>query len=228
MADNFDVKDAASVTHTIRAFDVGAGILAYAMVPIDSSGAQIMGEKSKASCLPVALPTNQALLGRGIDTVSDSFTRPADTTPYTMADLVANSTVAGSVVPLTFASATRYATGAGRIPRARLFKSDPTLTNARFRLHVFTATPTGIANGDNAAFSVNGTGYIGCFLIQVDRAFVNGAYGDGVPVDTDSNHAPIRFKLSSGSSLFGLLEARDAYTPISGEVFTATLEIEQT
>ena len=33
---------------------------------------------------------------------SQSFTRPGDTTPYASGDLVANSTTAGSVVPLTF------------------------------------------------------------------------------------------------------------------------------
>ena len=37
-----------------------------------------------------------------IKKVTDSFTRPANTTQYTAADLVANNATAGSVVPLTF------------------------------------------------------------------------------------------------------------------------------
>jgi hypothetical protein len=101
-------------------------------------------------------------------------------------------------------------------------KSSVSLTNASFGLHIYSAAPTGIANGDNAAWSTNLAGYLGSVDITMDKPFVDGAWGASDPTHD------IFFKFASGSSLKGLLEARAAYTPASAEVFTVTLEIEQT
>jgi hypothetical protein len=153
-----------------------------------------------------------------------NFTRPADTTAYATGDLVANSTTAGSVVAMSFTGATRVAAGSGMIRRARIKKSGTGVTNALFRLHLFKAAPATVTNGDNGVFSVSGVAdYIGAFDITVDRAFTDGAYGSGVPI----TGSEINFKLASGSTIYGLLEARGAYTPGNAEVFTADLEILQ-
>lgn len=220
MADNLDVKDAAAATKTLRTKDLGSQHLPYHAL-MDSSGAEMLGAKVSASSFPVVLPTDMALLGRGIVNPSDTFTRPADTTPYAAGDLVANSTTAGSVTALSFGSSARYSTGAGRIVRVRISKTSLSLTNAQFRLHIYSAAPTGIANGDNGAWSTEIAGYLGSAFVTLDRAFVDGAYGD-------VELAGIYFKLASGSSLKGLLEARAVYTPASAEVFTVTPEIQQT
>ena len=63
-----------------------------------------------------------------IITPTDSFTRPANTTQYAANDLVANSTTAGSVVPLSFP--TNQIRLQGIIRRVRLYKSAASATAA--------------------------------------------------------------------------------------------------
>lgn len=151
---------------------------------------------------------------------SASFTRPADTTAYSSGDLVANSTTAGSVTPMQF-TVGRIAGGSGMIRRLRLKKSDATLSGASFRLHLYNAAPTP-SNGDNGAWLTNGlANYIGSLDVTMDRAFTDGATGTGIP----TAGAEVNFLLPSGQIVYGLLEARAAYTPVSGETFTALLEV---
>lgn len=153
---------------------------------------------------------------------SANFTRPADTTAYASGDLVANSTTAGSVTPMQFTVA-RVAAGSGMIRRARLRKSGTSVTSASFRLHLYRASPTP-ANGDNAAWSTDQVAnYLGSIDVTCDRAFTDGASGNGVP----NTGSEINFKLSSGQVVYGLCEARAAYTPASGETLTWELEVLQ-
>ena len=56
-----------------------------------------------------------------ISIATASFTRPADTTAYASGDLVANSTTAGSVIPMTFVI--RPENRGSMIRRARIKKS---------------------------------------------------------------------------------------------------------
>lgn len=152
---------------------------------------------------------------------SQSFTRPADTTVYASGDTVANSTTAGSVTPLTLTAA-RVAAGAFMVHRLSLRKSGTSVTNAAFRVHLFKTSPTS-ASGDNAAISMTGSaGYVGYVDIVIDQAFTDGAVGFSSLAMSDTI-----VSLASGTSLYALLEARAAYTPISAEVFTLTAEITQ-
>lgn len=152
-----------------------------------------------------------------------SFTRPANTTPYDAGDLVANNTTAASVAPMTFTVA-RTAGGTGMIRRARIRKTGTGTTGASFRLHLYRTAPATITNGDNGAWSTSGSAdYIGAIDVTIDRAFTDGTAGNGVPL----SGSEINFDLPSGTTIRGLLEARGAYTPISGEVFTVDLEVLQ-
>lgn len=152
---------------------------------------------------------------------SATFTRPADTTAYANGDLVANSTTAGSVVPMSF-TALQSVNRGGRIKAAKVAFSDTVLTNASFRLHLYNASPVP-ANGDNGAWSTslvaNYLGYIDCTVAQ---AFTDGAAGRAVAVAATGDG--INF---TSATVYGLLAATAAYTPTSAEVFTVTLEIEQ-
>lgn len=164
--------------------------------------------------------THIGQVGGHILTPSASMTRPADVLAYAVGDLVANSTVAGSVVPLSFTVA-RVVAGSGMIRRCRLYKSGTSMTNATFRLHLYSASPT-VTNGDNGAWLSNQVAtYLGAFDVAIDRAFSDGAAGNGVPV----NGGEISEALTSGQLVYGLLEARGVYTPVSGEIFTAALEV---
>jgi hypothetical protein len=151
--------------------------------------------------------------------VTGTFTRPADTTAYASGDLVANSTTAGSVTPVSF-TISRTTGAGGMIRRARIRKSGTSITNSQFRLHLYSASPT-VTNGDNGTWlSDNAANYIGGFDVTIDKAFSDGASGNGLPtVGSEINF--------TSDTIYGLLEARAAYTPASAEVFTLTLEVIQ-
>jgi hypothetical protein len=157
--------------------------------------------------------------------VSANFTRPADTLAYASGDLVANSTTAASVTPMTFAGAARVSTGKGRVKRAKIKKSSTSLTNASFRLHLYTITPStssGIINGDNGVWLTKENGWIGSIDVTIDKAFNDAA--DGIGVATVGVDVPFA---AVASDIYGLLEARGAYTPASAEVYTVTIDVEQ-
>ncbi len=152
---------------------------------------------------------------------SAAFTRPNDTTAYASGDLVANSTTAASVVAMTFADTERNVGASGMVRRARVYKSSVGVTNTSFRLHLYTQAPV-IANGDNAAWSTDRAGYIGSMDVTMDKAFTDAAQGTATPT------AGLEMNYHIGAAtLYGLLEARAAYTPTAQETFTVTLEVLQ-
>lgn len=209
MSDNYSVKDGAGADLAIRSIDLASsGIHSPCVTPL-------VGVDPVTTANP--LPTSGLIANP-----TANFTRPADTSIYAVGDLVANSTTAGSVTPLNLTVA-RAAAGSFLIRRARLFKSGTSLTNAFFRLHLYRSSPTP-TNGDNGAWLTAQSGYLGAFDLVCDRAFSDGAHGAaGYPL----NGSEMSVKLSSGQAVYGLLEARGAYTPVSAEVFTVELEVYQ-
>jgi hypothetical protein len=168
-----------------------------------------------------AVTSNNALIER-----TASFTRPANTTVYAAGDLVANNVTAGSVTPLTFTTVSRNAGDAVRIERARINTSNALLTNASFRLHLFEGTPVPTV-GDNGVFNNSGVlatsgidGYVGSFEITLSNSGSTGSVGIGIP---NVGNAIIATP-TSGTSIFGLIEATAAYVPVSGATFTVSIE----
>ena len=159
-----------------------------------------------------------------ISAPSANFTRPADTTQYASGDLVANSTTAGSVVPMSWTPFPIRAGGWITGARLRIDKSD--IANASFRLHLYSATPTFVTAGDNSAFStVVATGYAS-WLASFDAtlAAIDAAGVAGIMVPTEGLVAPLA--LTQNATIYGLLEARGAYTPKSASILTVELLVE--
>ena len=147
-----------------------------------------------------------------------SLTRPADTTAYTIGDLVANSATAGSVVPLAFDLGVQMHTQCF-IRRVRIYSTDTSITNAQYRVHFYKIPPTP-ANGDNAAFSTNNVAnYIGACDVTLDQVFTDGSFGIGTP----NKGTDVSFIVAT-ENIYALIEARAAKTPDSAEVITVTLE----
>ena len=152
---------------------------------------------------------------------SASLVRPADTTAYTVGDLVANSTTAGSVLPLLLVSS-RNDAGSVLIERVKVHKTSVSITAASFRVHMFSVAPVPTV-GDNAAFATSGvSGYIGSMDVVMGQVFTDGASGF-----SDTTFKPIRARLGTGYTVYALIEARGAYTPSSAETFTVTLDVVQ-
>ena len=151
---------------------------------------------------------------------SATFTRPGDTTAYASGDLVANSTTAGSVVPMSFQLGNAFGIGVFRLTRARIIKTNTSPTNANFRLHLYQSSPTP-ANGDNGAWSTSAAAdWLGNIDVTSMLAFTDGCCGTG----STAAGSEMFIRLKAGSTVYGLLEAKAAYTPGNAESFTVVLE----
>lgn len=156
-----------------------------------------------------------------------TIARPGDTTPYTAGDLLANSVTAGSVVVSTFTNTARLTGGSGRVMGVRLMKSTNSITNATFRLHLFTVIPTITTNGDNSPISGNvvasAKGYLGFVNVSAMIGFSDVAWGTGAP---DNSRQLLPF-VAVARDIYGVWEVTGAYTPGNAEVFTFALIVDQ-
>ncbi|MDE4913448.1 hypothetical protein PQI07_22470 [Methylobacterium sp. 092160098-2] len=147
------------------------------------------------------------------------ITRPANTTAYAVGQLVANDTVAANVAPIPIAIC-RASGDVGLLKGLRVEKSSPNITNASFRIHLFRIAPT-MTNGDGGVYlPANGraSAEIGYFDVTMDLAYGDGAKGT-VAISERGYTCP-----PTAANLYALIEARGAYTPVSGEVFNVAFE----
>lgn len=197
------------------------------------AGAFMVGGTDGTNLRALLVDALGALKVTGFVTNSEaSFTRATDTVTYAAGDLVANTTVAGTVTPMTFA-VSRFATGGGSIMirRAKIVKSDGDLTNAQFRVHLYntsngvTNQGVSVAGGDNTGYvATQVSNYLGFLSVTCQTSHSNGAVGWGGPNEGMEMNAVL------GATQFGiqgLLEVRAAYVPSSGERFNVTLEVYQ-
>ena len=218
MTDNVQLKDGLGDLFTARTKDVGVSgdpIQIPASTPFDQYGT------------PLMTPANPAIQGQIDIIVAANMTRPANTTAYASGQLIANSTVAGSVTPIALAVG-RINGASCRCPRARLTKSTTSVTNAIFRAHMYKSSPV-VSNGDGAAWlSNNALDYLGSFTFDMTsaaaRVFTDGAKVIAVPDVGPNQYYDLR---STTQNIYALLEARGAYTPGSAELFTLALELTQ-
>jgi hypothetical protein len=193
-------------------------------VIIDSSQFSTLGATTKTGSVSVARATDEVLGLTVTQAASSTITRPADTTAYASGDLVANSVTAGSVTNLQFTTLARVSGGSGVIVGAQIQKSTNSTTNAAFRLHLFNTAPTYTSAGDNSAMTTvvvaSAKGYLGYIDISAMVGFSDVAWGSGAP---DNSRGGIPY-VATAQIIYGLLEARGAYTPGNAEVFTITLD----
>lgn len=165
----------------------------------------------------------QMLTGTAASQPSYSFNRPADTTPYAVGDLVANSTTAASVVPISWSNVSR--SGSFYPVGVILQKSGATATNASFRVHLYSAAPSVATTGDNGVYATVVSGN-GNWLGSYDGTMV-ASHADGCSVTCTPTEGIIdAFVAGQNPTIYALIEARGAYTPASGETFTARLLVE--
>lgn len=161
-----------------------------------------------------------------IRSAQDVFTRPSNTTAYTIGDMVANDVDAADLVPLTFDGVAR---GGGKIVGARLSTSDEACV-AQLRLHLFRSTPT-VVVGDNGVFShldENAEIYVGSIAFD---ALSTGVSGNEVAVSVKTGIS-LAFGGKRGTengperALYGILEDRTGFTPVSAQTFRVELVVE--
>lgn len=158
--------------------------------------------------------------------VTDSFTRPSDTTAYAANDLIANDVDAGDVEALEFAIGTGNGRGV-KIVGARLVKTDASdVANSAITLHLYASDPTP-ANGDNGAWSTDIANYIGSIAFPTMTAFTDDALAVVHEGAISGGVNSLKTYLRSTDTIYGLLMATAAYSPASAEVFTVSLIVEQ-
>ena len=237
--------------YTTGSDGITRGTVIPAYVPVDATGAVITGSGGAATIADgadvaegattdaaVASAGNGSLvaLAKGTQTLSrnqvqilaaQSFTRPADTTAYTGStstvpgDLVANSTTAGSVTPLTFTpTAISGATAEGYITFIELQITAAVSTT--LRAHIIQTTAPTVTNGDNGTIALSNY-TVDTYLGFVDVVMTPSAAGGAMGGD-DSLLIPY----STASNIYVLLETIIAWTPTSAGTVRCALKFSRT
>lgn len=153
--------------------------------------------------------------------VANSFTRPNTNAAMASGQLVANSAVNTSVVAMAF-SVARNNDAPTELSQVSIQKSSNVITNASFRLHVYSAAPVIMgAGGDSTTWVTTlSNSYLGSADVTLDKVFSDGGFG------TNALAAPLRvIPLAGNTFVYCLLEARAAYIPANNEVFVVKLGI---
>ena len=106
------------------------------------------------------------------------------------------------------------------IRRIRLRKSGTGVTNAAFRLHLYLSLADRHKWRQRCWLADSATNYVGAFYVTVDKAFSDGAAGNGAPLIGSE----INF---TANTYYGLLEGRRRIYPAHAEVFNLLLEVIQ-
>mgnify|MGYP001616828792 CR=1 FL=1 len=161
----------------------------------------------------------------GVNITKDAaFTRPADTTTYAAGDVVCNSTSAPVSLKFKIAGANNCCV----INQALLIDSANVATKPDLELWLFDTDVT--VPNDNAAFAPTDAELltlVGIIEFQTADFYAGiataGAAGNSV-CDVHNLGIPFNLTSSTTNELFGVLVVRNAYVPVSGEVFTIRLK----
>jgi hypothetical protein len=158
---------------------------------------------------------------------STNFTRPNDTTPYAIGDVVCNSTSAPAILQFAQPCVDRSST----LMTATITSSACQATKPYLRLWLFDTTV--VMDNDNATFTPTDTEI--ATLQQViafpDTSWLGGdltvGAGGNAMCNAQNLWLPIQTALSAAgvadNTLYGVLVAGNAYTPVANEVFTIKL-----
>jgi hypothetical protein len=192
-----------------------------------ATGAVYVEQLTSGGTSSTVLGAGEAHIGEvagNIAVIAVEETRPADTTAYTIGDVVSNN--ATTTVLMQFANIFRVAGGTGYIVGIKIATDKKSIT-PRLRIHLFNASNPTVA-ADNAAFKE----------VYADSAKRLTYYDmPAMTTATDTTNSDmsrtfdmtcrIPVKAAAGSrDLFLAKEALDAFTPASGQKFSVTLYLD--
>lgn len=178
--------------------------------------------------MPVAPNSSEMHLGDiggNLVSVSQEFTRPADTTAYAANDIVSNNATTTTLA--TLSGCARVAGDSGYIVGARLATDKKSIT-PRFRVHLFNvSTPTVAAdNAQHKSLYADLSKRVATFDLAAMATAADAASSD-VSSTTDWTLRIPFVCASADTALYFFLETLDAFTPASGEKFTLQLLLDQ-
>ncbi len=184
-------------------------------IPISTA---ISGITAVSGALPVSDNNSSFTVDGKAYRTTRTVTRPSNTTAYTAGDVVGDTN--GSAI-LTFTNAGPSG-GFVIVQSVSLVFSDSSVPSGMgaFRLHLYSATPTAIA--DNAPFD----------LVSGERDNYMGYLDFSTPLDfgstlyTQVDYPGRLIKLAAASTtLYAELETRGAYTPVSASTIQVRLNL---
>ena len=159
----------------------------------------------------------QRVRGKG-HTTGVSVTRPADTTAYAPGDVVGTAVTGTLIIP----NASFGEFDAGIIQQAVVVSSAAVGTSPDLELWLFDSTVAAIA--DNAAWAPTDAEMLTLVgIVEFPTADWKLASTSAVCV---ADNISLPFNTKKGTSkLYGVLVVRNAYVPVSGEIFTLRLQV---
>ena len=151
--------------------------------------------------------------------VRASITRPANTTAYTANDVVSDAT---GDAHYTFSDMANVGRQTGEIVTAKCISSGNESTLPDCDLYLYDTDIADVA--DNAAFAATDAENLRCVGVL---NFAQASWkSSGASSICELKNVGLQYKcLNKNLQLFGQLVMRNAYTPISAEVFTVVLDI---
>lgn len=186
---------------------------------LDSAAAsQTMATKQISS---VHFPYNTQLGAQ----VQTSFTRPANATAYSVGDIVNNSTSAPVVE--TFSGCARFNGGTLKLSSAILESTNaPPGTPPNFDLLLFDTSVT--PQNDNAALALSDADMAHCVAVLPFIGafpFFTSSTGNMVWHWEANGGGKLIKSAAADTALYGIIRINNTYTPLTGEVFTITLNL---
>ena len=166
----------------------------------------------------VSLAAGEAHVGQVGGTIFASkaeFTRPNDVNQYGAGDIVSNSTAA--TTPLEFTNVARIVGGGVTIGAVKLCKNNTVVTNANYRLWLYSATPA-TPPVDNAVFAqlwANRDLRVG--WVDFSNPILGSDCVTYQGVLSMLGPDPI---IPADKSVFGLLQVTSAYIPTAQEIYS--------
>lgn len=158
--------------------------------------------------------TGKLCANTGSSFYSANFTRPNNTSCCSAAQMIANATLAASVVPMTFTVGHTI----GSIWGAKVKSSNTGIAGASVTLSLYTASPT-IASGDGATFSTSESGWFCDLVIPLNGlSFTDATDGYGIPGTSANCPVP-----TDVTTLYGLVRANSTFTAAANGVWTFTI-----
>lgn len=207
------------------------GTQGYVQVPPDNAAGTKMDTFARTIGSDT-IETQVGLAGKLTKIVNATLTRPANTTAYASGDAVTDTGGAA----LSFLSVARdTSAGSGRIVGAVCTSSADEATKPQLELWLFGGAAAPTATVDNSAtVHPDDTEILQLLGIITFTTWYEGIAGtsgsSAAPATLINGIAGGRIPFVCGAAvddIFGLVIIRSAYTPISGEVFTFRLAVEQ-
>lgn len=170
--------------------------------------------------------SDNEILNRGIALMATSKsesvekTRPANTTPYTIGDAIAESDSAGT--PWSF-EVGRIETGSGIIVGATI-STDQSANTAQFELDLYRAALTGVNDNAEAARLYALQAF---YLDTIQFPAAAKKTTNSTQAEATISGINIPFKCAANSLIYGILRTATAFTPASGQKFRITLHVLQ-